>query len=221
MVLLRWIYLRKLVPIEDLIAGSGGASSVAKSGAPANPPGAKSIAPSSAATSSSSGRPSGPGAISASARAVGVEPGARRPAEASLNPSRTSSNETTTFKDAFLAEIRKTKVVFYNTVVAQAQKIDVAMDRITFTFSATQRTLRDVFDQNRAWLESTAEQVARRKVGVSAVQTELASAESSATAPPDPAAVKKATLREQAMADSGVQAFLEVFPAEIRDVEEM
>jgi hypothetical protein len=96
------------------------------------------------------------------------------------------------------------------------------MDRITFTFSATQRTLRDVFDQNRAWLESTAEQVARRKVGVSAVQTaEPASAEPSATAPPDPAAVKKASLREQAMADSGVQAFLEVFPAEIRDVEEM
>jgi DNA polymerase III subunit gamma/tau len=222
MVLLRWIYLRKLVPIEDLIAGSGGASSVATSGAPANPPGAKSITPSSVATSSSSGRPSGPGAISASARAVGVEPGARGPAEASSSPSRASSNETTTFKDAFLAEIRKTKVVFYNTVVAQAQKIDVAMDRITFTFSATQRTLRDVFDQNRAWLESTAEQVARRKVGVSAVQTaEPVSAEPSATAPPDPAAVKKASLREQAMADSGVQAFLEVFPAEIRDVEEM
>ena len=113
MVLLRWIYLRKLVPIEDLIAGSGGASSVAKSGAPANPPGAKSIAPSSVATTSSSpGRPSGPGAFSASARAVGVEPGARRPAEAHRAPSRASSNETTTFKDAFLAEIRKTKVVF-------------------------------------------------------------------------------------------------------------
>ncbi len=221
MVLLRWIYLRKLVPIEDLIAGSGGASSVAKSGAPANPPGAKSIAPSSGATSSSSGRPSGPGAISASARAVGVEPGARRPADASSSPSRASSNETTTFKDAFLAEIRKTKVVFYNTVVAQAQKIDVAMDRITFTFSATQRTLRDVFDQNRAWLESTAEQLARHKVGVSAVQAEPTSAEPSAAAPADPAAVKKASLREQAMADSGVQAFLEVFPAEIRDVEEM
>jgi DNA polymerase-3 subunit gamma/tau len=221
MVLLRWIYLRKLVPIEDLIAGSGGASSVAKSGAPANPPGAKPITPSSAAASSSSSRPPGPGAMSASARAVGVEPGARRPAEASSSPSRAPSNETTTFKDAFLAEIRKTKVVFYNTVVAQAQKIDVAMDRITFTFSATQRTLRDVFDQNRAWLESTAEQVARRKVGVSAVQTEPPSAEPSATAPPDPAAVKKASLREQAMADSGVQAFLEVFPAEIRDVEEM
>src|SRR5262245_30242673 len=221
MVLLRWIYLRKLVPIEDLIAGSGGASNIAKSGAPVSPTGAKSIAPSSAATSSSSGRPSGSGGISASARAVGVEPGARRPAEASSSPNQALSNETTTFKDAFLAEIRKTKVVFYNTVVAQAQKIDVAMDRITFTFSATQRTLRDVFDQNRAWLETLAEQVARRKVGVSAVQTEPASAEPSATTPPDPAAVKKASLLEQAMADSGVQAFLDVFPAEIRDVEEM
>ena len=30
------------------------------------------------------------------------------------------------FKDALLAEIRKTKAVFYNTVVAQAQKIEVA-----------------------------------------------------------------------------------------------
>ena len=31
----------------------------------------------------------------------------------------------------------------------------------------------------------------------------------------------KKSLREQAMADAGVQALLEVFPAEIRDVEEM
>ena len=32
---------------------------------------------------------------------------------------------------------------------------------------------------------------------------------------------KKSTLREQALADAGVQALLDVFPAEIRDVEEM
>jgi hypothetical protein len=32
---------------------------------------------------------------------------------------------------------------------------------------------------------------------------------------------KKTALREQALADAGVQALLEVFPAEIRDVEEM
>ena len=34
-------------------------------------------------------------------------------------------------------------------------------------------------------------------------------------------AEKKAALKAQALADSGVQAMLEVFPAEIRDVEEM
>ena len=32
---------------------------------------------------------------------------------------------------------------------------------------------------------------------------------------------KKTALREQALADAGVQTMLEVFPAEIRDVEEM
>ena len=34
-------------------------------------------------------------------------------------------------------------------------------------------------------------------------------------------AEKKSALREQALADAGVQTMLEVFPAEIRDVEEM
>ena len=43
---------------------------------------------------------------------------------------------------------------------------------------------------------------------------------SSAIAPKS-AADKKAALREQALADAGVQTMLEVFPAEIRDVEEM
>ena len=37
----------------------------------------------------------------------------------------------------------------------------------------------------------------------------------------DEDADRKAALRQQALADAGVQALLEVFPAEIRDVEEM
>jgi hypothetical protein len=43
----------------------------------------------------------------------------------------------------------------------------------------------------------------------------------SGTADPSPEEHKKAALREQALADAGVQALLEVFPGEIRDVEEM
>ena len=119
-----------------------------------------------------------------------------------------------------LAEIRKSKTFFYNTVVAQAQKIDVTPDRVEFTFSPAQRTLRDVFEQNRVWLESVCQQVSGRKVAVAAQQ-----AGEPAAAAADPAAARtadqKAALRERALADAGVQAMLEVFPAEIRDVEEM
>jgi hypothetical protein len=141
-------------------------------------------------------------------------------------------------KDALLAEIRKSKAVFYNTVIAQAQKIEVAGDRVTFTFTPNHRTLRDVFEQQRVWLESAAQQVSGRKIAVTSVQLDAsapaaANAGSAATPANHPAntdaqiasdkksAEKKSALREQAMADAGVQTMLEIFPAEIRDVEEM
>jgi len=123
-------------------------------------------------------------------------------------------------KDALLAEIRKSKAVFYNTVVAQAQKIEVRGDGVTFTFSPTQRALRDQFEQNRAWLESIAQQASGRRIAIASAQIE-AEPQPVGAAAPDPAAAKKSALREKALADAGVQALLEVFPAEIRDVEEM
>jgi hypothetical protein len=127
------------------------------------------------------------------------------------------------FKDALLAEIRKTKSVFFNMVVAQAQKIEVAGDRVTFTFSANQKTLRDTFEQNRGWLESIAPAVAGRKITFIAVISDAsaAAADGGAEQAEKKAAEKKTALREQAMADAGVQAMLEVFPAEIRDIEEL
>ena len=180
MALLRWIYLRKLVPIEELIA-SGGSGGVA----------------------------------SGSSRT----PQASKPAPAILQPIRPAE---VGLKDALLTEIRKSKVVFYNTVVAQAQKIEVAAGQITFSFSPAQRALRDVFEQNRSWLESIAQRLAGQTIVLVGVQTEAAAREKgvdagSATAATD----RKSALREQALADAGVQAMLEVFPAEIRDVEEM
>jgi hypothetical protein len=104
-------------------------------------------------------------------------------------------------------------------VVAQAQKIEVAGDRVSFTFAPNQRTLRDTFEQNRPWLESIGQQVAGRRLVFAAQTQSEASAPTaeSAEKPPD----KKAVLREQALADAGVQTMLEMFPAEIRDVEEM
>ena len=136
-------------------------------------------------------------------------------------------------KDLLLAEIRKSKAVFYNTVVAQAQKIEVGAGKVTFAFSANQNALRAMFEQNRAWLESIAEKLAGRKVVVDSVQAgaepAAGSADGARSADNQPGAGgapsgrpdRKTALKEQAMADAGVKALLEVFPAEIRDVEEM
>jgi hypothetical protein len=127
------------------------------------------------------------------------------------------------FKDALLAEIKKSKAVLYNMVVAQAQKIEFGGDRLTFTFAPMQRALRDTLEQNRAWLETAAQQLAGRRIAVASVLSDHAApaAEGSAAAAEKQSTEKKSALREQALADAGVQTMLEVFPAEIRDVEEM
>jgi DNA polymerase III subunit gamma/tau len=196
MALLRWIYLRKLVSIEDLIANAGGGAPLPKAAPPA--PSRVASAP----------RPSAPASVA-------VVPSAPAP----VAPSSPRAPAEGGFKDAFLAEIRKAKGVFYNMVVAQAQKIEIAGDKATFTFSPAQRALREQLEQNRAWLESLAQQAAGRKIAIVGVQQEAAGLQPSEGA--QKAADKKTALREQALADSGVQAMLEVFPAEIRDVEEI
>ena len=244
MALLRWIHLRKLTPIEDLIAGAASGSTRLPASVP---PPARAVSPPIAAPGPlRPSDPQGPKPPSSSApvshvasgspvspKPRGGEGGSRTAASAtssgsnseritaSVASSAASPATGATFKDAFLAEVRKTKDVFYNMVVAQAQKIDVNVDRVTFTFSAAQRTLRETFEQNRSWLESAAERIAGRRVAVTAEQADAAAATSAVPAPPDPAAMKKSALREQALADAAVQAMLEVFPAEIRDVEEM
>src|SRR5947208_115612 len=83
------------------------------------------------------------------------------------------------------------------TLVAQAKKIELADDRVTFTFSPTQRTLRDEFERNRSWLETVAQQIAGRKIAVAALLPDAAKNDKpdATTAPADPAAVKKSALR--------------------------
>ncbi|HZR23517.1 MAG TPA: DNA polymerase III subunit gamma/tau [Vicinamibacterales bacterium] len=195
MALLRWIYVRKMVSIEDLIAGSG---------APMAPK-----APLAPKAPSAPVAPRAP--VAPKAPAAPVAPSA---------PSAPAGN----LKDALLAEIRKQKVVFYNTIVAQAQKIEVSGDKVTFTFSPNHRTLRAAFEEKRSWLESVAQQAVGRRITIVSTQGDASSTSTVGAATADkPAetAEKKTALRDKAMADSGVQTMLEVFPAEIRDVEEM
>jgi DNA polymerase III subunit gamma/tau len=209
MALLRWIYLRKLVAIEDLIQGTPTAAPARAAAAIAAP--ARAAAPSG-------------GAKRAVERPRAAEPPPPARAGASVEPRGPK------FKDALLAEIRTQKMVFYSTVVAQAQAIDVEGDRVTFVFSPGQRTLQNVFEQNRAWLETLARKLSGRATTVASVQGAAAagsetgagaSADTTAASEPALESDRKAALRRQAMADAGVQTLLEVFPAEIRDIEEM
>ena len=128
-------------------------------------------------------------------------------------------------KEAFLAEIRKAKKFFHGTVVAQAQRIEVEQDRVVFAFAPQHRALRLQLEQSRVWLETVASGLAGRKMTIAGVEGAAAAAEPRAPgAPADQRAQtpdRQAALRERALADSGVQAMLDVFAAEIRDVEEI
>jgi hypothetical protein len=124
-------------------------------------------------------------------------------------------------KQAFLEEVRKAKKFFYGTVIAQAQRIDVERERIVITFGPQHRPMRAQLEQTRPLLETIASQLAGRKMAVVAAEGETAASTGSAQTGTADTSDKKAALREQALADSGVQAMLDVFAAEIKDVEEM
>jgi DNA polymerase-3 subunit gamma/tau len=221
MLLLKWMHTRKLVPLTELLASGGSADKPQAPGSRIQVPTSKVQAPTI--------KGQGPTRLSA-----GVMPAATPEASGVL-------------KDKLLAEIRSGKATFYNTVVAQAQRIDATNDRITFVFGPAQSTLRGWFDQQKAWLDAAAERVAGRKI---AVVSELGAAPDPGSRIPDPglnpassdpglnpassdpglnpassdpgqAPAQKRDLKAEAMSSSAVQAMLDVFPAEIRDVEEM
>jgi DNA polymerase-3 subunit gamma/tau len=231
MALLRWIHLRKLVPISDLIQGleSGSPRMATSASGPAvtrSP--ASSMArpaPTAVATPPPPSRPARPpSSTAATVKAIEARadvPAAPSNGDAIPNVQRVEPGN---LKDAFLNEIRKSKRYFHGTVVAQAQRIDIEGDRVVFTFAPQHRTLRDQLDQLRAWLDALASQLAGRKMMVTSA--EGAAVPSKGTAPATETAGqpvpkdRQSDLRQQALADSGVQAMLDVFAAEIKDVEE-
>ena len=158
MALLRWIHLRKLVPLTDLIQGleKGAPSAPRGSGTPAAPPargraGAAARPPPVAPPRHRRRRTPRP---SRRSRPDAVEARRDAPARAAAAaaeplPERCSRSASGQLKDAFLDEVRKAKKFFYGTVVAQAQRIEIEGDRVVFTFAPQHRALRAQLDQNR------------------------------------------------------------------------
>ena len=213
MALLRWIHLRKLVPLTDIIESiQSGQLSLSASSAPL-----KNNTGRSPVTRQPSVSDNKTSKIDDQRTSTKKE---RRETKNQLtveDQKREGENETT-FKSDLLAEIKRTKKFFYGTVVAQAQKIEFDGDQLTFTFSRTHRTLVIQFNQSRSWLEQTAAKIAGRRISVVSV-------EGNDPHPPEPSIHEKvsdrSTLKERVMNDSVVKAMFEVFPAEIKGVEEI
>ena len=225
MALLRWIHMRKLVPLTELLGGVSTSALRASVDTPVARPDAQAVAPKSAEAFPRKAAPVVPPVerrtVAASQpKAQSPEPKAERrePAAAvaqGFSPVRTGDAA----RDAFLLEIRKSKIMFYNTVVAQAQKIEFGPERVTFSFLPAHRLLREQVETNRQWLEQTAAAIAGRKMPVVAAQAD--GVPDTVVRSTEPAAAMTPDLKTSAMSDSAVQAMLDVFPAEIEKVEEI
>ncbi len=233
MALLRLMHLRKLLPLADLLEGSGARALAAAPVRSTTAPGASaSPAPSRTATSpvrtatstlTSSARPAAAQKVAAAA------PAPTSPKAAASAPGAPLPDGS---RESYLAVVKTGKVFFYNAVVAQAYRIDVADDRITFTFLPNQKVPRAQCEENRGWLESLGEQLFGRVIPVHVVV-----ADGATVAAPPPAALPAAAaarsaatsplagsgddeLRQEALSDPTVQAMLEIFPIERTKVEE-
>jgi DNA polymerase-3 subunit gamma/tau len=204
MALLRWIHLRKLVPLSDLISGIEKGTPAARQALAAPP------------------RP--PSSSAAAVRAVEtrretVTRAAVQPVPPPL-PAPAAVASPDSLKQAFLDEVRKAHKMFYGTVFAMAQKIELEGDRITLTFGPHQKVLRGQLDQRRAPLEEIASRLAGRRIAVVSQEGTAVAPPSGAVRSAPPVSERQAELKQQALEDSGVQAMLDVFAAEIKDVEE-
>jgi hypothetical protein len=124
-----------------------------------------------------------------------------------------------TFRDALLADVKRVKgKLFYNTIVMSARRIDVTDGRVLFVFGQRPATLASAFEQQRASLQEIATALAGRAMEVAATEERDA-----ASAAPQAAAANgpQDRLKASVMNEPAVQAMLDVFPAEIRDVEEI
>jgi DNA polymerase III subunit gamma/tau len=204
MALLRLMHLRKLVPLSDLLTGGGRAASVQ-----------------SVQTVQSVQK-----FVPKAAPAVPVKAASPAPSPKLQAPSPQTGDSD--FKDRFLSELKAAKSTFYNLVVASAFRIDASTSGIVFSFLPNQKNAKSQCDEQKAWLQSIAEKVAGRPVPVSITVADAGTSPASASAREqsgelrrDPAQKSSPDdLKAEAMANSTVQALLEIFPVEKTTIEE-
>ena len=203
MAVLKWIHLRKLVPLTALLEGASTTGSV------------KVPRPKVPSRRSPTRTPPARPPLS-SARKDPAEVAAVAPIPTAAVADAAVSSVGTA---EILAEVKRAKKFFHGTVVAQAQRISLEGDNLVFSFAPGQRTLAAQLKQNRGWLEQLASKVAGRPIGVATEQGQLAQESQGVSKPAELS--EQDRLREQAMSDPVVQSVLEVFPAEIGKIEKL
>ncbi len=221
MALMKWIHLRQLTPLAELLRGGGGPGTIGgppkpapagggprKFEPPARPqadasakraePAPKMAEPPSKSSEPSS--PSSPSSKKAAAPAKAVEPVAD-------------------LKAAMMSTIRESNKVFFSMVVAQAQSVEVEGDSIVFAFAPVHKSLRANFEGRRGWLEQMAQQIAGRPIKVLSKDGDPAIAAEKAAATLQQSA-RQTELKAKAQAEPAVQNILDVFGGEIEGVEE-
>ncbi len=216
MALLKWIHLRKLTPIEDMLAGGGGVAAARpvatapRTPAPRTAPAAPRTAPAApAASRTPAPRTSAPEHKSTGAR-----------------DHKSTGAPAASLKQSLLASIRESNKVFYGMVIAQVQTVDIDGDRIVFTFAPAHKNLKSQLEGKRGWIEQLAQHQTGRKMTVEVREGVAAPTATEGSGPATPAATTQgsgtqAELRDRAKAEPSVQNVLDVFGGEIEDVEEI
>jgi DNA polymerase III subunit gamma/tau len=216
MALVKWIHLRKLTPLSELIAGVEGGQGQATGVKPKvqiAPPPARTAPPPAPARP----QPTAPKPVSTTPppKSAGApEPAPQAPATSSQTVA--SKSQADDGKSALLAALRERNRVFYSMVVAQAKSIELEGDSVVFTFAPVHKTLRLEFERQSGWIQELAKSAGPRPLKV--VSREGAAAPAATV---DPAAGRKAELTARAKAEPMVQSVLDVFGGTIEDVEEI
>jgi DNA polymerase-3 subunit gamma/tau len=242
MMLVKWVHLRQLTPLGDLIArleqgGLGGPVPARQPPAalprpvpsrPTPPPASPAPAARPQAVPASPAPAVRPQAVPAapapavrpqamptrpnSAVAPAAPASASAPVESTPAASPVPSGDP---KAALLAAIREQNRMFYGMVVAQAL-VAIEGDSVVFTFAAVHRHLRTQLEGKRAWIEQLARNAAGRTLSVTTRDLPPV-AQAEAERRNDP---RRAEFEARAKAEPTVQAVLDVFGGQIEDIEE-
>jgi hypothetical protein len=164
-------------------------------------------------------RPAGTGtpAPAAAGPASPAAAGSAGPSQRDLLVDDVSDTALARFREAFVAEVKRSRSqADWGMVLMPARRIEVAVGSVTFVYESQPKIIAGQFEKMRPGLSELATSLAGRPMAVSC-KVEAGPA----VAAPSAQQSERDRLKAAAMAEPAVQALLDVYPADIRDVEEV